>query len=113
MPQNHDLPGRLDGGGSEENSSQERGNANNEVNRRAFLGMGSLGATAVFAALGGVRAARGSNDGDRFDVEEVSIAELQAAMASGKVTAGVLSKPTWLISKSFTKKARKSIQFLT
>jgi amidase len=90
MRQSDDFTGRLESGGSEESNVRERGNANNEVNRRAFLGMGSLGAAAAFAALGGVTPARGSNNGDRFDVEEVSIAELQAAMASGKLTAGGL-----------------------
>jgi hypothetical protein len=90
MPQSPDFTGRLESGGSEESNGKERGNANNKVNRRAFLGMGSLGAAAALAAWGGITPARGSKNGDRFDVEEVSIAELQAAMASGKVTAGGL-----------------------
>jgi hypothetical protein len=48
--QNDNNTGRTSKGGSEE-SNKKQTNTGNEVNRRAFLGAGSLG-TAAFAALG-------------------------------------------------------------
>jgi amidase len=87
MPQDDQLPDRVENNGSEKSNVNAAGSPSKDVNRRAFLGMSSLGAATTFAALGAIPSARRSNEGDPYDVEEVSIAELQAAMASGKLTA--------------------------
>ncbi|MBV9612813.1 MAG: amidase [Acidobacteriaceae bacterium] len=71
----------------------QKQDANQEFNRRAFLGMGSLGA-AAFVALGGRGRASASTaqnqDSSRDEPEEMSIAQLQSAMASGRLTAAQL-----------------------
>jgi amidase len=93
--QNDNNTGRTSKGGSEE-SNKKQTNTGKEVNRRAFLGATSLGTTA-FAALG--RAADVFPDSSQkatrvaSDIEEATVADLQAAMSTGKLTAvGLVQK---------------------
>ncbi|MBV9304617.1 MAG: amidase [Acidobacteriaceae bacterium] len=93
MNQKDDNSGRTFKDGSGESGSQEQPSAGKEVNRRAFLGAGSLGA-AAFATLG--RAAdvspdtSQSSDAVASNLEEATIADLQAAMSAGRLTAAGL-----------------------
>ena len=79
---------------SEKRESEKREierNANPGVNRRAFLEMGSWGAAAL-AALGAAAPAQAQPDQDQDwnEPEEQTIAQLQAAMGSGRLTAAEL-----------------------
>jgi amidase len=78
---------------SGESDGKQQTSTGKELNRRNFLGASSLGA-AAFTALG--RAADVSPDASQqsnavaSDLEEITIAELQAEMSAGKLTAVVL-----------------------
>jgi amidase len=96
MNQKDDNTGRTSKDGSEDTNSKGQMGTGIEVNRRAFLGAGALGAAAL-GSLG--RAADISEDSNlqpnevAGDIVEATIADLQAAMSTGKLTAvGLVQK---------------------
>lgn len=92
MQQDDESISPLAQGGSENDNATEQGKAQTGLNRRAFLGVGSLGAAAVLGSAGKAAARSGGDDHDEDDSHEASIAELQAAMASGRLTSEELVK---------------------
>ncbi len=90
MNKGDDLTGRPENEPENSKTVKESGDHNN-VNRRAFLGVGSLGAAAGFAILSSKPAPAFANIDSNLDsnldsLNEATIAQLQAAMASGQLT---------------------------
>src|SRR5262249_1939064 len=72
-----------------------------EITRRSVLGAALAGAVAavIGAADQGAAAAAASSPLPPFDLEEATVADLQAAMAAGKLTSKAITA-NWLIRSS-------------
>ena len=77
------------------------------MERRGFLGCGALAGVGALAGLSDAEAPSTPVDIPAFELDEVSVADLQQQMARGERSAEQITRPTWTASRRSTGAARR------